>query len=160
MTTLQIARAKEQFLEDALNLVTSVVDDGDVPPSLPEDVEGLARDAVDLFATLLRCDEQHSLLAATSEDYPYQEIEKELATLFQQFLTTCNELRMLAEMLQSKGYKIKSQRSLETLCAHARRLVHDDQTFYESETYRILAERAQAEYDSGQIPTTLLFIAR
>ena len=71
MTTLQIASAKEQFLANALRLITPLVNNGDGVVSLPEDVESLARDTIDLFATLLRCDEQHNLRAATAEDYPY-----------------------------------------------------------------------------------------
>ncbi|MBS1252967.1 MAG: hypothetical protein MAG451_02011 [Anaerolineales bacterium] len=151
MTTLQIARAKEKYLEDALDLVASVMENGDVLPSLAEDVESLVQDTIDLFATLRRCDEQHSLLAATSEDYPYEEIEVELAALFQQFLALCNELRAVTRMVQDRGHEIKGHQALGEICAHARRLVQDDQTFYESETYRLLAERAQAEYEAGQV---------
>jgi len=151
MTTLQIARAKEQFLEDALRLIIPLANDGDGVRSLLDDFESLARDTVDLFSTLLRCDEQHNLLAATSDDYPYLEAEEELAALFRRFLTMCDGLRALGETLQSRGYEIKSQRTLEAAYAHAHRLVHDDQTFYETETYRTIAERAQAEYQSGQI---------
>lgn len=151
MTTLQIARAKEQYLEDALDLVASVMENGDVSSSLAEDAESLVQDTVDLFATLRRCDEQHSLLAATSDDYPYQEIEDELATLFQQFLSMCNQLCTLSDRFQDSGHEIESHHILQKVCAHARRLVQDDQTFYESETYRTLAERAQAEYEAGQV---------
>jgi hypothetical protein len=151
MTTLQIARAKEQFLEDALRVIAPVVNNGGEVISLPEDVESLARDAIDLFATLLRCDEQHHLLAVTSEDYPYLTAEEELAALLRRFLAMCEELCMLGETLQRRGHEIKSQSALEAVCAHAQRLVHDDQTFYETETYRTLAERAQTEYQSGQV---------
>lgn len=151
MTTLQIARAKEQFLEDALRVIVPVVNNGGEVISLPADVESLVRDAIDLFATLLRCDEQHHLLAVTSEDYPYLTAEEELAALLRRFLATCEELCVLSKTLNRRGYEIKSQSALEAVCARARRLVHDDQTFYETETYRTLAERARREYQNGQV---------
>lgn len=151
MTTMQIARAKERYLENALNMISPAVKNGDVATSLLEDFESLVRDTIDLFATLQRCDEQHSLLAATVEDYPYQETEAELAALFRRFLSTCDELRVLGEVLQSKGHELESQRTLDSVCAHTRRLVYNDQTFYGTETYRTIAERAETEYQSGQV---------
>lgn len=151
MTTLQIAWAKEHFLEHALRLITPVVTGDGEAPSLAQDVDSLAQDAIDLFATLLRCDEEHSLLAATSDDYPYQATEEELAVLFRRFLNMSKDLSALTRRLQSQGHDIESQAELEAVSAHAWRLVHDDQSFYETETYRSLAEQAYAEYQSGQV---------
>ncbi len=151
ISTFQIVNAKEQFLESALRLITPVVEDGDEAVYLPEDIEELARDTINLFTTLLRCDEQHNLLAATSEEYPYQAAEEELAELFLRFLALCDTLRGLVDTLQKRGYEVKSQRALEAVCTHANYLARDDEAFYETETYHALAERALAEYQTGQV---------
>lgn len=151
MTTLQIAWAKEHFLEHALRMITSVITEDGETPSLAQDLDSLAQDAIDLFATLLRCDEKHNLLAATSDDYPYQATEEELTVLFRRFLAMSEDLCVLARRLHRQGHDIKHLPALESVSAHARRLVHDDQSFYETDTYRALVKQAHAEYQSGQV---------
>ncbi|MFQ5859444.1 MAG: hypothetical protein ACE5LU_27925, partial [Anaerolineae bacterium] len=147
----QIANAKAQFLESALRLLTPVVQNGDEAVGLAEDIEGLAQDTIDLFATLLRCDKQHNLLAATSEEYPYEATEAQLEELFLRFATVCDRVRELVEALQNRGHEIESRHALEAVCAHAHRLVQDDDTFYETEAFRTLLEEALAEYQTGQV---------
>lgn len=110
----------------------------------------MARDTINLFTTLLRCDEQHNLLAATAEEYLYQAAEEELAELFLRFLAVCDALRGLVDTLQGRGHEIKSQRALEAVCARAHYLARDE-AFYETETYHALAERALTEYQTGQV---------
>jgi len=151
ISTFQIVNAKEHFLESALRLITPAVENGDEVVCLPEDIEELARDTINLFTTLLRCDEQHNLLAATAEEYPYQAAEEELADLFLRFLAVCDALRGLVDTLQRRGFEIKSQRDLEAVCTRAHYLARDDEAFYETEPYHALAERALTEYQTGQV---------
>jgi len=151
MTTLQIAWAKEHFLEHALRMITPVITEDGETPSLAQDLDSLAQDAIDLFATLLRCDEKHNLLAATSDDYPYQATEEELTVLFRRFLAMSEDLCVLARRLHRQGHDIEHLPALESVSTHARRLVHDDQSFYETDTYRALAKQAHAEYQRGQV---------
>jgi hypothetical protein len=151
MITLEIAQAKEQFLEDALQVVVPIINNGYDPTFLSNDVESLAQDTVQLFATLLRCDEQHNLLATTVDNYPYAVTEETLDELFSRFLAMCGKLKSLSETIQQKGIYIKNHADLVTIYAHARRLVNDDQSFYETTTYERLAEQAEVEYQTGQI---------
>jgi len=151
MTTLQIAWAKEHFLEHALRLITPVITEDGETPSLAEDLDSLAQDAIDLFATLLRCDEKHNLLAATSDDYPYQATEEELTVLFRRFLAMSEDLCVLAQRLHRQGHMIDHLPALEAVSAHTRRLVHDDQSFYETDTYRTLTQQAHLAYQDGQV---------
>ena len=152
MTTLQIAWAKEHFLEHALHLIAPVSErDEEQVRALVKDAEDLIRDAVNLFDTLLRCDEQHHSLAATVETYPYQATEEELTVLFRRFLAMCEALCALSQTLQARGFEIANKAALDKTCAHACRLVDDDQAFYATETYQALAERACADYESGQV---------
>ena len=88
---LQIAWAKEHLLESALRLITPVITD-DEALCVAQDLDGLSQDATNLFAMLLRCDEKHNLLAATSDDYRYQATEEELTVLFRRFLAMSEDL--------------------------------------------------------------------
>lgn len=151
MTTLQIAWAKEHYLEHALGLITPVIKGNGETPSVAQDLNSLVQDATDLFATLMRCDEKHNLLAATSDDYPYQATEEEITVLFRRFLAMSEDLCMLARRLHRQGHNIEHLAALKDVSARVRCLVHDDQSFYETDTYRVLAKQAQAEYQSGQV---------
>jgi len=150
ITTLQIAGVKERFLEKAVRLVVPPARNGNKLLPLPEDVEDLTQDAIGLFSTLLRCDEQHNLLAGGA-DYDYLTVETELTTLFSKFLVLCNELLDLGKTLGKQGRKIKNQSELEQIRAHVRRLVNNDQSFYRTKAYLTIAERAYTEYQSGQV---------
>ena len=149
MTTIQIAKEKERFLEKSINLLQA--EDEKKYVALVEDIEYLAQDAIGLFYFLLRCDEQHQLAAVTSKDYPYQDVEETLDNIFQKFLDLCDELSALAEIQSNIGYEIKNRNELEAVRSKARRIVEDDETFYESEQYRSIAARAMEEYQQGQV---------
>ena len=72
MTTIQIAKEKERFLEKSISLLK---EENLKYAALAEDIEYLAQDTIGLFSLLLRCDEHHQLTAVTSNDYPYQAVE-------------------------------------------------------------------------------------
>ena len=44
------------------------------------------------------------------------------------------------------GYEIKNRNELEAVRANARRIVFDDEIFYESEQYRSITAKAIEEY--------------
>jgi hypothetical protein len=148
---LQIAWAKQHALEHVLRLITPAVTSDDEAPCMTQDLDGLSQDATNLFAMLLRCDEKHHLLAATSDDYPYQATEDELTVLFRRFLAMSEDLCVLAQRLHRQGHIIDHLPALEAVSAHTRRLVHDDQSFYETDTYRTLTEQAHLAYQNGQV---------
>ena len=102
MITLKIAQEKEQFLENALQVVAPIINNGYEPTFLSENMESLAQDTIELFATLLRCDEQHNLLAATIDDYSYSATEEALEKLFGRFLIMCGKLKSLSEALATR----------------------------------------------------------
>ena len=149
MTTIQIAREKEQFLEKSINLLKMENEKKYAP--LAEDIEYLAQDAIGLFSFLLRCDEHHQLTAVTSKNYPYQDVEETLDNIFIKFLDLCDQLSALAKVQSSMGYEVKNQSKLEAVQTKARRIVEDDETFYESEQYRSITARAMEEHQTGQV---------
>ncbi len=152
MTTLQIAWAKENFLEHALRLIIpDTYQKAQQESLLIQDIEDLVQDASQLFTTLLRCDEQHNLLVATQETYPYQAKEEELTVLFRRFLLMCEMLYTLSHSLQQQGLEITNWTTLKETRDHARRLVEDDQAFYATTTYHTLAEQAYTDYKSGHV---------
>ena len=89
------------------------------------------RDTISLFITPIRCDEQHSLLASTSTDYDYESVEETSNDLFSRFLT-------MRESLQELVVGLEDRDALEKVCTHARRLVEDDETYYETESYQLI----------------------
>ncbi len=149
MTTIQIAKEKEQFLEKSISLLK--VENEKKYATLAEDIEYLVQDAIGLFPLLLRCDEQHQLTAVTSNDYPYQAAEETLDKIFAKFLELCDQLSALAKVQFDMGYEIKNRNKLEAVRTKARRIVEDDETFYESELYRSITARAMEEYQKGQV---------
>ena len=148
MTTIQIAKEKERFLEKSISLLKV---ENFKYATLAEDIEYLVQDAIGLFSLLLRCDEHHQLAAVTSNDYPYQAVEDTLDNIFIKFLDLCDELSSLAEVQFNMGYEIKNRNKLEAVRTKARHIVEDDETFYESERYRSITARAMDEYQKGQV---------
>ncbi len=151
-TILQLAEAKEQFLESAVQLITPVVNNGHEMTFVIKDVECLIEDETNLFAMLLRCDEQHNLLA-TTDNYPCSAIESELTKLFERFLDGGKKLQQVAELLQKKGFELKNLAQLIDVCSHAHRLVEDDQSFYDTVVYQNLAQQSYTEYKNNKIET-------
>jgi len=149
-TTLQLAEAKEQFLESALQLITPIVNNGHEMTFVIKDIEYLIEDVTNLFAMLLRCDEQHNLLA-TTDNYPYLAIEFELTKLFERFLDGGKKLQQVGELLQEKGFELKNLAHLSDVCSHAHRLVEDDQSFYDTLAYQNLAQQSYIEYQNNKI---------
>ncbi len=149
MTTIQIAKEKERFLEKSINLLKR--ENEKKYATLAEDIEYLVQDAIGLFSLLLRCDENHQLTAVTSSDYPYQAAEETLDNIFIKFLELCDELSALAKIQLNMGYEIKNRNKLEAVRAKARHIVEDDETFYESQQYRSITARAMEEYQKGQV---------
>jgi hypothetical protein len=149
MTTIQIAKEKEQFLEKSISLLK--VEKEKEYAMLAEDIEYLTQDAIGLFSLLLRCDEHHQLAAVTSKDYPYQDVEEALDNIFIRFLELCDELSALMKVESNTRYEIKNRNKLEAVRAKARRIVEDDETFYESEQYRSITAIAMEEYQKGQV---------
>jgi hypothetical protein len=150
-TTLRIAWAKEYFLEHALHLIAPVVRGNNEAPRVAQDLDGVSQDATSLFAMLLRCDEKHNLLAATCDDYPYQATEDELTILFRRFLAVSEDLCVLARRPHRQDHDIEHLPALEAVSAHTRRLVHDDQSLYETDTYRKVAKQAHLAYQNGPV---------
>ena len=149
MTTIQIAKEKELFLEKSISLLK--VENEKKYSTLAEDIEYLAQDAIELFSLLLRCDEHHQLAAVTSKDYPYQDVEDTLDNIFIKFLELCDELSGLAKVQSNMGYEIKNRKNLEAVRTKGRRIVEDDESFYESELYRSITAKAMEEYQKGQV---------
>ena len=149
MTTIQIAKEKELFLEKSISLLK--VENEKKYSTLAEDIEYITQDTIGLFPLLLHCDEHHQLAAVTSNDYPYQAVEETLDNLFIKFLELCDELSALMKVKFNMGYEIKNRNELEAVRAKARHIVEDDETFYESERYRSITARAMAEYQKGQM---------
>jgi len=149
-TTLQLAEAKEQFLESALQLITPIVNNGHEMTFVIKDIEYLIEDVTNLFVMLLRCDEQHNLLA-TTDNYPYLAIEFELTKLFERFLDGGKKLQQVGELLQEKGFELKNLAHLSNVCSHAHHLVEDDQRFYDTLVYQNLAQQSYTEYQNNKI---------
>ena len=61
MTTIQIAKEKELFLEKSIILLK--MESEKKYATLAEDIEYLVQDAIGFFSLLLRCDEHHQLAA-------------------------------------------------------------------------------------------------
>ena len=149
MTTIQIAKEKELFLEKSISLLK--VENEKKYSTLAEDIEYLAQDAIELFSLLLRCDEHHQLAAVTSKDYPYQDVEETLDNIFIKFLELCDELSRMAKIQSKIGYEIKNRKKLEAVQMKARRIVEDDESFYESKRYCSITAKAMEEYQKGQV---------
>jgi uncharacterized protein (DUF1778 family) len=152
----RIADAKARFLEDAIQLIMPVLRNGDEAEFVVEDIEDLTQDTIDLFAALLRCDEQHHLLATLSDQYPYEATEAQLEKLFGRFVTVCDHVHELVEILQDRGQQVKSRHTLKAVCNRAHRLVEDDEAVYETEAFRTLMEEAFADYQAGQVKEWLV----
>jgi len=149
MTTLKIAKEKERFLENSIRVLEMESETKHAVQA--EDIEYIAQDAIGLFHLLIRCDEYHQLTATISDDYPYQAVEETLEHLFIKFLELCNQILYYVEDQTEKGYKIKDQEKLEAVRAKAKRIVEDDEEFYESEDYRSITANAMEEYQKGQV---------
>ena len=58
-------------------------------------------------------------------------------------------LLTLSKKLEQHGQSLKYQKELEKLAAKAQTLCGDNETFYESEAYHQITQKAVKEYDKG-----------
>lgn len=110
------------------------------------DVSVIASDILSFVDMIHECDNRHNLLAVTVEDYPYEQRQKEIEELFESALEFSNYLLSLA---RRKGFQIDNIEQLKKTIAELNWMLEKDDSVYESEGYKRLAEEAIQEYKAG-----------
>lgn len=144
----QIAHYKQAYLEKAIKEVWQLQTEQDFKWFVC-DVSIIISDILTFVDQIHECDNQHNLLAATVEDYPFEQIQREIEELFDSALQFSNYLFSLAQ--QFDGDQIENLEQLRKTITKLNWMLGKDDSVYESEGYKKLAEEAIQEYKAGML---------
>ncbi len=94
---------------------------------------------------------RHNFLAATEEDYPFGQMQKEIEELFEEALELANHLISLAHKFEQQGSEVDNLERLKKTIAELNWMLGRDNSVYESEAYKKLTEKAIREYRAGML---------
>ncbi len=114
-------------------------------------LDELVANAVLRFLLLETQGEQHHERAVFEEDYNFTENQCQLEESYSRAIETAEKIIHLCENFESTGYKAENLPQLKKLTHRFCRVLEDDESFYESEYYKELAERADRDIQLGNL---------
>jgi len=143
-----IAHHKQAYLDKAIKEILQIQTEQEFK-WLVRDVSIIASDVLTFVDMIHECDNRHNMLAVTVADYPFEQIQQEIEGLFEDALRLSNYLLSLVHKFG--GNQIDNLKELKKTTAKLNWMLGKDDSVYESEGYKKLAEEAVEEYKAGKL---------
>ena len=114
-------------------------------------LDELIANAILRFLLLETQGEQHHEKAVFEENYDFAENQCQLEESYRRAIDTAEKIIHICENSEFAGYRPESLSQLKKLTHRFRRILEDDESFYESEYYKELSERANQEIQLGNL---------
>ena len=114
-------------------------------------LDELVANAVLRFLLLETQGEQHHEKAVFEENYDFAENQHQLEESYRRAIDTAEKIIHICENFEPAGYQAQSLSQLRELTDKFRRILEDDESFYDSEYYQKLAERADRDIQFGNL---------
>ena len=114
-------------------------------------LDELIANAILRFLLLETQGEQHHEKAVFEENYDFAENQCQLEESYRRAIDTAEKIIHLCDNFESTEYQAESLSQLKKLTDRFRRILEDDESFYESEYYKELSERANQEIQLGNL---------
>ena len=82
--------------------------------------------------------------------YPFEIKQQEIENHFKGAIDLAEDILRLCDQVQTEGHSLKYKAELEDGTKHLMRMLTNDQSFYETEYFQQLAEKAIEDYKSGR----------
>jgi ribosomal protein L29 len=145
----QIAHHKQIYLDKATREIWKQVQTKQELEWIAREISIVISDILTFVDMIHECDNRHNFLAVTEEEYPFDQMQKEIEELFEKALELAKYLVSLAHKFEQQSSKIDNLQRLKKTIAELNWMLRKDKSVYESEGYKKLTEEAIREYRAG-----------
>ncbi|MBM3238172.1 hypothetical protein FJZ31_17915 [Candidatus Poribacteria bacterium] len=147
----QIAHHKQIYLDKATKEIWKQVQTEQELEWLAREISIVISDILTFVDMIHECDNRHNFLAATEEDYPFDQMQKEIEELSEEALDFAKHLVSLAHKFEQQGSEVDNLQCLKKTIAELNWMLKRDNSVYESEGYKKLTEETIREYRAGML---------